>query len=154
MHEVLFAPYLHIFAPYLNYCKDHRCSDSSDEWCVKWRSQLQQPLTASSRECPKWKLDIPSPSFSKLTWKFHKADWAAFSHLWNSTLSHAGPNATGDQNSSLSWRTCTVIPIPKLLKDVSDSNNYRRIAIISCLCKVMERMVNNNVWLTIELFGF
>ena len=51
--------------------------------CVKWRSQLQQPLTASSRECPKWKLDIPSPSFFKLTWKFHKADWAAFFHLSN-----------------------------------------------------------------------
>jgi len=24
--------------------------------------------------------DIPSPSFSKPTWKLHKADWAAFSH--------------------------------------------------------------------------
>jgi len=25
--------------------------------------------------------DIPSPSFSKPTWKLHKADWAAFSAL-------------------------------------------------------------------------
>jgi len=24
--------------------------------------------------------DIPSPSFSKPTWKLHKADWVAFSH--------------------------------------------------------------------------
>jgi len=24
--------------------------------------------------------DTPSPSFSKPTWKLHKADWAAFSH--------------------------------------------------------------------------
>jgi len=46
-----------------------------------------------------------------------------------------------------SWRTSTVIPIPKPAKDASDPNNYRPIALTSCLCKVMERIINNRlVW--------
>ena len=47
-----------------------------------------------------------------------------------------------------SWRTSTVIPIPKPAKDASDPNNYRPIALTSCLCKVMEHMI------TIDSFGF
>ena len=46
-----------------------------------------------------------------------------------------------------SWRTYTVMPIPKPAKDASDPNNYRPIALTSCLCKVIERMANNRlVW--------
>lgn len=40
-----------------------------------------------------------------------------------------------------SWREATVIPIPKPGKDHSDPGNYRPIALTSCLCKTMERMV-------------
>lgn len=40
-----------------------------------------------------------------------------------------------------SWREATVIPIPKPGKDHSDPSNYRPIALTSCLCKTMERMV-------------
>ena len=42
---------------------------------------------------------------------------------------------------SRSWRKAVVIPIPKPGKDQSDPNNYRPIALTSCLCKTMERMV-------------
>jgi len=71
-------------------------------------------------------------------------------------LKHIPPNAVNTLlqavndiwfagNFFLSWRTSTVIPIPD--KDASDPNNYRPIALTSCLCKVMERMVNNRlVW--------
>ena len=46
-----------------------------------------------------------------------------------------------------SWRTSTVIPVPKPGKDKSDSSNYRPIALTSCICKIMDRMVNNRlVW--------
>jgi len=46
-----------------------------------------------------------------------------------------------------SWRTSTVIPVPKPAEDASDPNNYHPIALTSCLCKVMERMINNRlVW--------
>ena len=47
----------------------------------------------------------------------------------------------------LSWREALVIPIPKPGKDASDPANYRPIALTSCLCKTLERMVNDRlVW--------
>ena len=46
-----------------------------------------------------------------------------------------------------SWRMATIIPIPKPNKNHSDPNNYRPIALTSCLCKTMERIVNDRlVW--------
>jgi len=46
-----------------------------------------------------------------------------------------------------SWRTSTVIPVPKPGKDKSHSSNYRPIAVTSCICKTVERMINNKlVW--------
>ena len=44
-----------------------------------------------------------------------------------------------------SWREATVIAIPKPGKETSDANSYRPIALTSCLCKTMERMVNNRL---------
>ena len=46
-----------------------------------------------------------------------------------------------------SWRQSHIVSIPKAGKDSSDPSNYRPIALTSCVCKVMERMVNNRlVW--------
>ena len=46
-----------------------------------------------------------------------------------------------------SWREATIIPIPKPGKDHTDPANYRPIALTSCVCKTMERMINNRlVW--------
>jgi len=46
-----------------------------------------------------------------------------------------------------SWCTSTVIPVPKPSKDTSDPSNYRPIALTSCICKVMECMINSRlVW--------
>ena len=46
-----------------------------------------------------------------------------------------------------SWKEAIVVPIPKLNRDFSDPTNYRPVALTSCLCKVMERMVNDRlVW--------
>ncbi|KAG1705494.1 RNA-directed DNA polymerase from mobile element jockey [Nymphon striatum] len=42
----------------------------------------------------------------------------------------------------LSWLEATVIPIPKPGKDHTDPSNYRPIALTSCICKTMERMIN------------
>ena len=38
-------------------------------------------------------------------------------------------------------RDCTLVPIPKGLKDPSDSNNYRAIALASTLSKVLEYII-------------
>ncbi len=44
------------------------------------------------------------------------------------------------------WKEALVIPMPKPGKD-HDPWNYRPIALTSCLCKTMERMVNGLVWM-------
>jgi len=50
-------------------------------------------------------------------------------------------------NFPSSWRQSYVVPIPKLGKDTSDPTNCRPIALTSCVCKVMERILNNRlVW--------
>ena len=46
-----------------------------------------------------------------------------------------------------SWRLATIIPIPKPGKDHAEPTNYRPIALTSCLCKTLERMINKRlVW--------
>ena len=45
------------------------------------------------------------------------------------------------------WRAATVIPIPKPNKDHTDPLSYRPIALTSCLCKVLEHMINTRlIW--------
>ena len=45
------------------------------------------------------------------------------------------------------WSKATIIPIPKPNKDHTEATNYRPIALTSCLCKTMERMINDRlVW--------
>ena len=52
---------------------------------------------------------------------------------------------TGDLPSI--WKLANVIPIPKPGKDHSEPSNYRHIALTSCVCKTMERMINARlVW--------
>ena len=49
--------------------------------------------------------------------------------------------------SFISWRQSHIVPIPKPDKDTTNQTNYRPIALTSCVCKVMERMINNRlVW--------
>ena len=46
-----------------------------------------------------------------------------------------------------SWKQATIIPIPKPGKDNTDPSNYRPIALTSCLCKTLERMINTGlIW--------
>jgi len=48
-------------------------------------------------------------------------------------------------NCPSSWRPSYVVPIAKPGNDISNPTNYRPIALTSCVCKVMERMVNNRL---------
>ncbi|GFO03302.1 LINE-1 retrotransposable element orf2 protein [Plakobranchus ocellatus] len=50
---------------------------------------------------------------------------------------------TGDIPAS--WREVSVVPIPNPGKDPSDPSNYRPIALRSCLCRTLERMVNDRL---------
>jgi hypothetical protein len=51
------------------------------------------------------------------------------------------------------WQQGIVIPIPKPNKDYADPNSYRPIALTSCLCKTMERMVNSRLVYYLESNG-
>ncbi|KAG8175803.1 hypothetical protein JTE90_013354 [Oedothorax gibbosus] len=52
-----------------------------------------------------------------------------------------------------SWQRAIVIHIPKPGKDPQDAGNYRPIALTSCLCKLMERMVNARLVYCLEEKG-
>ena len=43
------------------------------------------------------------------------------------------------------WTYATIIPIPNPGKDPAEPNNYRHIALTSCLCKTLERMINKRL---------
>lgn len=43
------------------------------------------------------------------------------------------------------WKHCTVIPLLKPNKSAFDPSSYRPIALTSCLCKVMERLIANRL---------
>ena len=62
----------------------------------------------------------------------------AFSKIWQ----------TGQIPSS--WQEATIIPIPKPGKDHSNPTNYCPITLTSCICKTMERMVNDRLVWTLE----
>ena len=51
------------------------------------------------------------------------------------------------------WRTALLLPIPKPGKDKFNSNSYRPIALTSCICKTVERMVNERLIWTLEKKG-
>ena len=58
-------------------------------------------------------------------------------------------------NIPKSWKEATVIPIPKPDKDHTDPTNYRPIALTSCICKTMERMINDRLtWFLDYQSGF
>ena len=52
-----------------------------------------------------------------------------------------------------SWREALIIPIPKPGKDPLKAINYRPIALTSCMCKVVERMVNERLIWYLEKHG-
>ena len=49
------------------------------------------------------------------------------------------------QDFPTTWRTAIFIPVSKPGKVLSDPGSYRPIALTSCLCKTMERMVNSRL---------
>ena len=51
------------------------------------------------------------------------------------------------------WRSALLLPIPKPGKDPYDPNSYRPIALTSCICKSVERMVNERLIWVLEKRG-
>ena len=56
-------------------------------------------------------------------------------------------NIWSSGNFPAGWCTSTVIPVLKPGKEGSDPGSYRPISLTSCICKIMERMINDRlVW--------
>ncbi|GBN05245.1 putative RNA-directed DNA polymerase from transposon BS [Araneus ventricosus] len=56
-----------------------------------------------------------------------------FNRIWN------------EQCFPSSWQEAIIIPIPKPGKDATNPSNYRPIALTSCLCKILEKMINRRL---------
>ena len=50
-----------------------------------------------------------------------------------------------NQTFPKSWREAVLLPIPKPGKDPQNPDNFRPIALTSCICKTVERMVNERL---------
>ncbi|KAK3871092.1 hypothetical protein Pcinc_023738 [Petrolisthes cinctipes] len=66
---------------------------------------------------------------------------AVFNEIW---VSNIFPN---------SWHFAWVIPIPKQSGRLVNPSSFRPIALTSCLCKVMERIINNRLLFVLEAKG-
>ena len=51
------------------------------------------------------------------------------------------------------WLFATIIPILKLGKDPNEADSFRPIALTNCLCKIMERLVNNRLLYVLEKYN-
>ena len=65
-----------------------------------------------------------------------------YNHIWTS---HEFPT---------SWADAVVLPILKQEKDGTDPLHYRPIALTSCICKLMESMINRRLVWYLESIGF
>ena len=52
------------------------------------------------------------------------------------------------------WRTSIIVPLAKPGKDHTNPTNYRPIALTSCLCKLLEKMVNIRLMWYLERGGY
>ena len=66
---------------------------------------------------------------------------ALFNKIWNT---HCFPNK---------WKNAIILPFTKPGKDPLMASNYRPISLTSCLCKLMERMVNTRLVWALESRG-
>ena len=79
-----------------------------------------------------------------------KIHYQFLKHLSESSLLHAFNKIWQTSQIPSFWQEATIIPIPKPGKDHSNPTNYRPIALTSCICKTMERMVNDRLVWTLE----
>jgi hypothetical protein len=49
------------------------------------------------------------------------------------------------------WKDSIILPFPKANKDHSNPANYRPISLTSCICKVMEKIMNNRLRTYLEM---
>ena len=89
------------------------------------------------------------PKYLKQKWKF--SNWSKYQllkHLPDSSLKILLSIINKHWDSQTfpdSWREALLLPIPKHGKDHQNPMNFRPIALTSCLCTTVERMVNERL---------
>ena len=84
-----------------------------------------------------------SPGEDGITYSMLKRSHSTF----KSTLLSFFNRLYSDGTFPDTWRTAIIVPIPKPGKDSKKVDNYRPISLTSCLCKLIEKMVNTRlVW--------
>ena len=132
---------------------------SSENYSAKFRKikdqQVKQKLKFTSDNSESYNSKFSLTELTDALSKAHDSSpgpddihYQLLKHLPSSALSilleiYNSIWATG--NIPKSWKEATVIPIPKPDKDHTDPSNYRLIALTSCLCKTMERMINDRL---------
>ena len=48
------------------------------------------------------------------------------------------------------WKKAIIIPVPKAEKDQSLASSYHPISLTSCVCKLLDRMINRRLLWTVE----
>ena len=97
-----------------------------------------QSFFSELKICPLSKAHDSSPGPDDINYQFLK-------HLPHSSLSvllKTFNDIWETGNVPKSWKEATIIPIPKPGKDNTNPNIYRPIALTSCICKTLERMIN------------
>ena len=92
--------------------------------------ELEEALNLSNNSAP-GKDNVPFEMLKHLDILAKSYLLKFYNHIW---LNGLFPQA---------WRHAIIIPIEKPGKDPSDPVNYRPISLTSCLCKLIEKMVNN-----------
>ena len=104
-------------------------------------NELSSALNNSNNSAP-GPDDIPYEFLRQLPDPSKECLLAIMNHIWE----------TGDFPSH--WQEATVLPFPKPGKDLTNPKNYRPIALTSCICKTLEKMVNARLVWYLESNGY
>ena len=129
-------------------------NSSSENYTQKFKNIKQQKekrnLKFSSDNAETYNQHFSLSELKDALSKAHDIHYQFLKHLPDTSLSVVLKTfndiwETG--NVPKSFKEATIIPIPKPGKDITNPNNYRPIALTSCICKTLERMINERlVW--------
>ena len=113
-------------------------SDQSEQYnCAFSKEEFDHALSTTTET---------SPGYDKITYSMiknaHSSLKAKILELYNEIFIN--------EDLPLSWKVAIIIPLRKPGKDTSNPLNYRPISLTSCLCKLLEKMINSRLMWYIE----
>ena len=87
-----------------------------------------------------------SPGYDKITYSMIKR----CHYVMKSYILEIFNKIYSEQCFPQNWKLSVILPLPKVGKDRSQPLNYRPISLTSCLCKLLEKMVNKRLMWYLE----